>query len=355
MIHDILQNGWKRIGILNFYRRSTFDIKERNVPIGMVPHYLQKWFEEFDIELVLEEVEGVDAVIVQPYRYLLMGGVWSTLYNTQLIERFTRKCNVPVYVIYEDPQVWFENPYFHWNRGIRTIGEDHIPWLTEPEDYDRFMNKDWRRVQLCRNPQQFVEGTKLNGPHTILPTDSQYLPLTERMIIGELKSVKQRLLPKTVADCDWDVVYWGSNRGGQRFKTLNELFKSDEDLKKLWIGPPINWNSVDQKPKMKRGELEQWVTRSKASVIVGDPQHNDNVPTYRLFETLQWNTIGMIHTSFDSMGLYYPEWSYFTTLEDLKTRLEWISTQDYSSLIEEQRVHLMGYAKEVLQNFLVNC
>ena len=95
----------------------------------------------------------------------------------------------------------------------------------------------------------------------------------------------------------YDVVYYGDRRGSYREKLVVKYMPENE--KSLLIGFKQKKIDVPFIKKLKHTELIKKLDECKVSLILADEEHEDNVLTFRLYETLASNCLAAISIEFD--------------------------------------------------------
>lgn len=98
-------------------------------------------------------------------------------------------------------------------------------------------------------------------------------------------------------DKEFDVLYYGDKRGSHRENKVKKYISNNE--KNLLVG--YKTNNVDCKfiNKVKHKELHEVINKSICSLIIGDKEHENNIATFRLYETLASSTLCAIDIDYD--------------------------------------------------------
>ena len=96
---------------------------------------------------------------------------------------------------------------------------------------------------------------------------------------------------------EWDLVYYGDNRGSFRENQLRKYFPSDTN--NLLIGYKSDKVSANFIKKLKHEDLMSKLDKVKVSLITGDEEHLNNVTTYRFYETLASSCLAAIQIEYD--------------------------------------------------------
>jgi hypothetical protein len=99
-------------------------------------------------------------------------------------------------------------------------------------------------------------------------------------------------------DKKYDLVYYGSNRSGERNKLIKNFFKSKTN--NVLVGSDKIDPNIKCLKKMKHTEILDFLnTQTKVSLVIGDKAHLNNVVTFRLYETMMTNSLAAIHIDYD--------------------------------------------------------
>ena len=95
----------------------------------------------------------------------------------------------------------------------------------------------------------------------------------------------------------FNIVYYGDKRGSYRENKLRKyMFNS---LDNLLIGYKTNKIECTFIKKLKHEELLNKLNECKVSLILADKEHEDNVITFRFYETLASNCLAAIPIEYD--------------------------------------------------------
>lgn len=109
---------------------------------------------------------------------------------------------------------------------------------------------------------------------------------------------KLKLKPELLhVEKEYDVIYYGDRRASYREKQVQKYMPQND--RSLLIGFKQNKIKVPFMKKLKHDELMNTINKSKVSLILADKEHEDNVITFRLYETLASNCLAAIPIEFD--------------------------------------------------------
>lgn len=94
-----------------------------------------------------------------------------------------------------------------------------------------------------------------------------------------------------------DVIYYGDRRGSYREKQVQHYMP--QSSKSLLVGYKSNKIDVPYTKKLKHAELMHKLDQCKVSLVLGDSEHENNVITFRLYETLASNCLAAIPIQYD--------------------------------------------------------
>lgn len=98
---------------------------------------------------------------------------------------------------------------------------------------------------------------------------------------------------------EYDVLYYGDNRGSFRKKELEKYMPNKERNLIIKHKTTSTLNKVQTSKKLKHEDLMRTINKSKVSLIISDKEHYNNVITFRFYETLNSNSLAAIPLSFD--------------------------------------------------------
>lgn len=361
----IVSNNIRHVAITRFLRTIPIDVDNSKNAGPLEVTYLRRFIEECGIQcdiilqnkkpsiekddiIYFREIKNFnkyDLIIFQPYTFNLYTGIWEKD-TVDYIDRITHEYRGKVSVLYNDPNVHWENPYPTMiTRPFlgKNIHDKHNPsgFVRTQSDVEAFDKIDILGLYNGSNFENYWRKSLIKKD-TIKPTQIIEIKLSE-YIFKERSGDSISLFEDQVSgDRQYDVCYFGSNRKGYRTELLKKLFKKDKTLNKLWIGyDPVFENTKVIKKKVEHFLLEKHVQKSKFSIVIGDEAHIDNIKTFRFFENPEMKTLSLIHSSYDpSMKLILNktlrEFCYFTTIEDIHEILNKLHTVPYHTLIELQ-------------------
>lgn len=163
--------------------------------------------------------------------------------------------------------------------------------------YERFdkLNEDYinKFDSLLKNADYLFDGKNLNKfwNDTIYNqfTYFNYFKQIFKYKLSEPNYIEQNKL--------YDVVYYGDKRGSYREKQVIKYMPNN--LNSLLIGYKTKKINVSFIKKQKHHDLLNKLNECKVSLILSDKEHEDNVITFRFYETLASNCLAAIPIEFD--------------------------------------------------------
>jgi len=101
-----------------------------------------------------------------------------------------------------------------------------------------------------------------------------------------------------IEDKESAFLYYGDNRGSYRQKQVRK-FIPDNRSSLIISMKNHGLDNVNFKKKVKHSELKHHIDHSTTSLVIGDPEHEDNVITFRVYETLASSALAAIPRQFD--------------------------------------------------------
>jgi len=142
-----------------------------------------------------------------------------------------------------------------------------------------------------------------------------------------------------------DLIYYGDNRAAFREKQIRKYFPDSEN--NLLIGYKTKKVNAPFVKKMEHSVLLDTISKSKASLIIGDAEHLDNVITYRFYETMASDCLAAIQIEYDPNKELISD----PVLRDI---LYVKSKSDVEKLISSYSEDLISRQKKELENIFNN-
>lgn len=378
----IEKNNIRNVAFHRFYRSIVLDQGNSTTAGAFDVVYIHKYLvEECGLDPVIismkdENVEGfnvqsydqvdyskLDLIIFQPYGFTMFGGIWA-FKELDSVDVYTEKFNGETMVIYNDPNIPWTNPYKIITNEKKTkmmIDKDVVEISRTEEHVKAFEEKKCTALFIGRDFEKFKENFKRQSEtrSQTWPSSSLNIRLTEWIMKNELSKSSSALFSeeKDVKRAEFDIFYYGSNRGGSRSKNLKKLFKNDEILNKLWIGYDPEYNRTTVLPKQNHKDLVRYADQCVASLVIGDDSHNDNIITYRVFENAIMEIPSVVYNEYDSNHIIFPseeyrDLTYFSTIEDLISIIEKLKDQKtYQKVLKYQKDRIIELSNEYDQPY----
>lgn len=147
---------------------------------------------------------------------------------------------------------------------------------------------------------------------------------------------------------EFDLCYYGDNRGGYRDKKIKQYFNNDI-LKTKTIGLKSDYINNLKLSKIRNDKLSNEMQDCYASLIIGDKEHNSNWITYRFFEGILSGVILFIDEDYDINKNYLKnpilqKICYVKSPEDIRKRIDYIKENNlYNKIIKLQKEELKRY------------
>jgi len=278
---------------------------------------------------------NVDVCIHQLQNYMLFGGVCMDQDIYTMINWNVNYSGLNL-LLYTDPQILWTNPFKfmvengknkYITRSNRNV-EVKLTYDCPPEFVDLFESKEIEGLYVGRDWDKFKSFAKDRiNPHTVWPQKVHQIDLVSSISKKLTSKVKRSSLFNHDDKKIYDIVYYGSNRGGYRNTVIKNLLKN-ESLKKLWIGWNPSFPNSTHIERQNSDGLEFYLKMSKLSLVIGDEVHNDNFFTYRLFENAIYGCLSVIWEPYDSQHIYFPNLPqfYINSEEDIIKLIQWLDS-----------------------------
>ena len=289
----------------------------------------------YDLTTV-EDINKYDEIILHNYNLNFFGGTIDdyTVKTIKLLNKF----NGTIYYIITDPKLYFQSIA---DSLLERLKIDKINFSGERISVDDLLlfkevEKKFKAIFTGRDYNYFLEKQK-----PIHKLDFAYnIPLFEFMFIN--KPIKNN----TEVVKQFDLCYYGNNRGGYRTKVLKSIF-SNSFLKTNVIGFNIDMPNNVCDSYVDNNILNEYIKRSVGSIVIGDKEHENNWITARFFENINNNLLSFIYYSYDSNKVLYEseflkEYMYFSTPQKIINTFKLIEKNPnfYQQILIEQKQEL---------------
>lgn len=316
------------------------------------------------------KINEYDEVIIYNAPFNLYGGVFTTkMLNTM---KALLNFNGDIYYLLVDPKMPCLNIGEQMRSRVKVVengiaklplgGDKYYEWPMEW--FDDFTNRVWPKIKTAYGGFDYelyhsLWTKKTKGkttPGAYLYPDAEWTNfwLFEYYALAELYELKMQNYDKS--NCQYDLVYYGNNRGTERDKIIKNIF-SDEDFKVITWGYEVDWPNVTVNKYCSHSELfKNMCTNAWATVIMGDVTHNNNERTPRFFESMLLDIVGFIWHEYDKDKKFVEnqelkDFIYFSTNDELKEKLAKIKSDPefYRHIIELQRAEVHRISGEYKQ------
>lgn len=357
---------------IEYTRKYLMNVLGRE-QVDFVTEVLPKERDIEHIKPIAEFLDGklneYDEVFIYNAPFNLYGGVFTTkMLNTV---KALLDYDGDVYYLLADPKMPCLNIAEQMKSRVKNIvdGIAQLPlgnnkfYEWKMEWFDKFTNQVYPKIKtaFCGLDYDLYYQTwnkKVKGkttPGCYLNPDAEWFSfwLFEYYAVNELYETKLKDYDKS--NCQYDLVYYGNNRGTERDKIIKSIF-SDNDFKVVTWGYDVDWENTTVNKYCSHEELfKNMCTNAYATVIMGDVTHNNNIRTARFFESMLLDVVGFIWCDYDKDKKFVEneelkDFIYFSNNEELKEKLAKIKsdTKFYKHIIELQRKEIKRIATEFI-------
>jgi hypothetical protein len=284
----------------------------------------------------IENINDYSEIILHNYNLNFFGGTIDdyTVKTIKLLNKFEGE----IFYLITDPKLYFQSIA---DSLLERLKVDKINFAGERisvEDLLKFkeVEKKFKAIFTGRDYNYFIEKQK----PTYKLEYGYNIPLFEFMFIN--KPINENV----VVEKQFDLCYYGNNRGGYRTKILKTIF-SHSLLKTNVIGFKIDMPNNVCDSYVDNNILNEYVKRSIGSIVIGDKEHENNWITARFFENINNNLLSFIFYSYDTNKVLYKseflkEHMYFSTAQKIITTLNLIEKDPnfYQQILTEQKQEL---------------
>lgn len=331
-----------KVAITSVFSNLTYNEKNHR---GLEAVYFKKLLEEngYDVELVGKKNRNTkdfdfyvnytdadwnsyDAVFIQLSTANFFGGVVGE--HTEPIARSLAGYKGKIYTLVNDPRIDFLNPVkvlkrFNLCQDLSLEWESIIEdatYLFPGKDISKFLGrtpKNWKKLDWFTYMFKHRMSSKLNDT----PTNTLF----------DFDEPKK----------EWDAIYYGDNRAAFREQQVRKYMPHSE--KSLLVGYKTKKVPSTFSKKMEHSVLLDTISKSKASLILGDAEHLDNVITFRFYETMASNCLAAIQIEYDPNK---------ELIQDpiLREKLYVASSKDVENLVASYSDDLIQRQKAELKN-----
>jgi hypothetical protein len=294
-----------KLGIASLYGHASYNNYH---PGGVEIYYIIEMCKELGIEIHLltrkhkdnshlefvrdyrsADFDSYDAIFLQLRKPQFFGGNPGRPRDVHFMENMMTslgECSAKIYPLCNDPKIDISNPV----EVLKRFDLCQVPGLLEK----------WQ--DIIDNSTYLFPGKDLNRFFGREVANQYKVDWFTYIFKHKLKS---RLIEPTTPLFEfdkpiknWDVCYFGYNRGGFREKQIVKYLPNNKSS--LLIGVDSKkLDQVDFKEKMNQHKIYEHLDKCKVSLILGDAEHLDNVVTFRLYEILASNSLAGIQIEYD--------------------------------------------------------
>lgn len=261
---------------------------------GLEIVYLKKLFNDNNLELdiigkkgrtnkdisffkdISSNLESIENIFLQLAPINFFGGVLDD-YVVNFINNIGNLKEKNFYVLVNDPRIKPQNPAEVVFNRFGLCGEQIENWndifqnatyYFQGKDLNKFFNDTEKRNIL-----------NLDFFTYIFKNDTKYSNFID------------------LENKEFDLIYYGDKRGSHREKKINKFFQNSKN--NLLVGYKTNKINSSFINKVSHIELKSVIDKSICSLIIGDKEHENNIATFRLYETLASSTLCAIDIDYD--------------------------------------------------------
>lgn len=231
------------------------------------------------------------------------------------------------------------------------------------EDCDKWTNEIFPEITIAFNgfdyERLYKEYTKSKRKcnHVKYPSKCNWCQLMYFQQFGKklMEEDKTILLDHCFEDKKYDLCYYGVNRKNERNEIIASLY-APKELSKLFIG--LDVIDVPNSKIIERTEREDlFPTICKnclATVVIGDNYHNNNCITFRFYEAMLMDAVGLIYDAYDTdrkliKNKFLLDFIYVKTADDVVDRLKRLREDKalYKKIIKLEREEVKRIFSEV--------
>jgi hypothetical protein len=331
-----------KVAITSVFSNLTYNTKNHR---GLEAVYFKQLLEEngYEVELIgkknkntaefdfyvdysTADWQGYDAIFIQLSTANFFGGLVGE--HTEPIARALAGYKGKIYALVNDPRIDFLDPVKALKR-FNLCQDLEAEWSSIIEDATYlFPGKNIAKF-LGRTPKNWQQ------------LDWFTYMFKHRMASKMSSKPSTALFDFDAPAKEWNAIYYGDNRASFREQQIRKYMPNGD--KNLLIGYKTNKVNVSFEKKMEHSVLLDTISKSKASLIIGDAEHLDNVITYRFYETMASDCLAAIQIEYDpNMEL----------IQDpvLRDKLYVRSSRDVENLVASYSDDLIARQKTELKN-----
>lgn len=310
---------------------------QRNEPSEKVDYYK---------EAAETDINDYDQIFVHNDTVNFIGG--SLFRHT--IKQIKEVCrfNGTVHYLYTDPNLHLRNIakviFDRQTRGTKTDFKTDL--RISSDDVNNFANKEWK-VIWC--------GTDFKSYY-----NSSYSRVNkeQRCLIGRVLEIDffRYLFNQRKVELQWcplnqrvyDLVYYGNWRD-ERANKLSQYLSNNLQKRVIGFdGKKLNVSNTHYSDYVAPEKLAGLVNQAVASIVVGDPDHNNNITTARFFENIHFEVCSFIDIEYDPNKRLYKsdflkDFMYVKNGDDLVSKVNLVRNDEhlFNRIINEQKTELL--------------
>jgi hypothetical protein len=332
---------------------NRINLEEKNIrslEVIYLRKYLLRNFDEVDYgsrwtkkEKDIENYYDIGDINVDKYSALFIHNsncnFFGGIIKDEVIEtiKVINKFEGPIYYVITDPKLKFV--------PFADIIHKRKPDKLTKQDVEIFNSKKIKALWTGRDYDLYCSNLK----EIVLPFESN-IPLFEMIFKDKFEKIEKSELPPI-----FDLCYYGNNRGGYRKKMLDHYFKGGF-LKSYFIGFDPGYKNTSFIGYVDNKKLANEVQKAKASIVIGDKEHNDNIITARFYENIIFNILSFIDINYDTKKVLYvdpmlQELMYVGSIFDIINSLNTIKREGlYDVIIDKQTKELERHFDTMYKN-----
>lgn len=256
--------------------------------------------------------------------------------------------NGPVFYLYTDPNLHLTNLarviLKRQQKGTKTIFKTDLR-VTE-EEAIRFGNLNWRVIWCGHDFESYRSSVYQHLKSELRCNIHQHKNTNFFGFLFKQRRIELPELPLSARQ--FDLVYYGNWRPKRAIK-INRYFNNS--LRKRVIGidqTKVSLPNTVFHDYVEPDKLAGMVQQAIASVVIGDPSHNNNITTAHFYENILFNVCSFIDLKYDPNRKLYKseflkEFMYVSNGQELVRKVEQIRNDDglFKKIISHQKEEML--------------
>lgn len=287
----------------------------------------QKYLNIFD----LESLNEFDEIYIHNYNTNFFGGLVPklTIQYLKLLADYKGK----IYYYITDPKLKYTN------LADVMLSRNNLKYET-PVTNDELVELSKKHKILEDRMIACFSGYNYSHIYGLEFKDVKYVKIFDKLL--HIRNVEE-----VNVDKEYDVCYYGDNRGTYRNNKIKKYFNTD-DLKSLLIGCKLeNLKNNTIHDKVPHFELNALVNKSYSAIVIGDKEHENAFVTARFYENMMFGIVSFVDIDYDNEKKLYTDdllkdFCYITSQEDLINKVKIIKEDKnlYNDIINRQKKEL---------------